>query len=86
MTRCENCKTKYYGNSLARHISSRLFINIKGGARNDLRRVCRGWLPEQSLERRTRINARMDFRREGCRITPIPIFNMEGKWSIFLIY
>lgn len=80
-------KTKYNGNSLARYILPRLFLNAKGGARNDLRRVCRGWMPEQSLERRKRINVRIDLRRDGGCSTPIPIFNMRAnKWIIFHIY
>jgi len=76
MMGCKNYNIKHYSNSLAHHRSSRLFINTKGGAGNDIRRVCRGRMPEQSLEKRTRIGVRIYFRMDRCRITPIPIFNM----------
>jgi hypothetical protein len=78
MMRCKNYNIKHYSNSLAHYSSTRLFINTKGGAGNDIRRVCKSRMPEQSLEKRTRIGMRIYFRWNRIRITPIPIFNMRG--------
>ncbi len=70
-----NYKIQRPSNSLVYLLYPRLFINIKGGVGNDLRRVFRGWMHEQSLGGVTRIDVRID--RDGCYITPIPVFNLN---------